>query len=281
MDMLSGSNGIENHVLNVAWLNVFRILGVGRCQPLLRYAGVPAEMSGAPEGLARAAHYFWQRTWDSDPINVGPDWEPGDFTEEVYAEYLENYRIAVASLVADTFNLLVDYYGEAPATDLREWAQRNFIDNEQVVLWSIWCRLWLRMVGESSLIYPLVRPALRPGALKRVKKTVRKHLPLLCIDETEDGPEAELLRQAVGMPTSPVERRMLAIEVLRPDDPPEVDVLLRLKFVIRQHGAYSVWQELDAWLGAANREALLRWGKEQAAVVGEATEITLPVHITH
>lgn len=273
------SDDRDYYVEHTNWEDVFRVLGLRRCQLLLRQTGVPLVMADAPEGLERAAHYFWQRNWANNPIDVGPHWTPETFTEELYAEHLENYRVALASLVEDTFALLVNDYGQAAASELYDWAQRNFVDHVQVRRWKVWGRLMLGLVRESWFFYPLDPPQLAPAVLERVKETARAHENLLCLDEDDLEPEARLLVEAGNIPLSPLEQRMVAIKPAYPDDPLEVNVLLILRFVLRQETAYRLWQELDQWLTVSDRAALLRWGREQAVIIGEQVEyVTLPDH---
>jgi hypothetical protein len=271
------SNDRDYYVEHIHWEDVFQVLGLRRCQPLLRAAGVPAVMADAPEGLMRAAYYFWQRNWEHDPIDVGPHWTRETFTEEIYAEHLENYRLEIVSLVRDTFALLVNDYGEAATRELYDWAQRNFVDYMQMRRWKAWSRLMLGLVRESWFFYPLDPPPLAPAVLERVKETARAYEYLLCIDKDDDEPEAKLLAAARNIPLSTIEQRMVARKPVYPDDPLEADALLNLQFVLHQQAAYRLWQELDTWLEESDRQALLRWGSEQAAIIGELVEwITLP-----
>lgn len=262
------------------WEEAFCVLGLKRCQALLRVAGIPEVMTSSPEGLVRASYYFWQRIWDNDPIDVGPDWTKETFTEELYAQYLESYEKSLLALVKETFSMLATQYGKAATNDLYYWTLRHFIDPTQVRRWNVWRRLFLGLVRETWFYYPLASPALAAGVLKRVKDIARVCEHLLCLDEDDDEPEARLLIEARNIPLSPIENRMVALTPVHPGDPTQIDVLLKLRFVLNQEAAYWLWRELDAWLEESDRQALLAWGREQAPIMGESAEsVSLPERV--
>lgn len=266
----------------IHWKDVFRVIGVERCQQLLPYAGVPDKMANSPAGLLRAAHSFWQNLWEHNPLDVEPRWTAETYSEEVLTRHVENLLRATDSLVNKTFQLLSAEYDSSTASELHSWAERNFIDEVEIGRWQMWARMMLRLVGQSALRYPLVPTSLSPDILERVEQVVNAYVPLLYVDREEEGHVDELLNAAYAIPLSPIEQRILAMEKAYPDDPSETDVLLTLKILIQRHAAYTLWQELDTWLSESDREKLLQWGRTQAAVIGWPSEsINLPVRNPH
>lgn len=256
------------------WDDVFRVLGIKRCQPLLREAGVPAIMIDTPATLVRAAHYFWQRRLQGDVRPGHHIGNPFD-TQRAVDDYLEAYRLGILGLLSDTFSIIVNDYGEAAAQDLYEWAQRNFIDHTQVVRWTTWNELLLRLIDLSATFYPLSTPILAPSVLERIKETVRAYSSRLLTEEDER--EMELMAEAREIPLSPIEQRMVALNKIEPDDESEVDVLLILELVLRQQYAHKVWTELDSWLEESDRKSLFEWGRRQAVIMNKKAEwVTLP-----
>lgn len=133
MDQISVSNINEL----IYWADVFRVLGIKRCQPLLFKLGVPATIGERPEALVEAAHHFWLHTWEGirfKGVRVGTGFsDPG---------FPENYRLGIQTLLRDIFALIVRNYDEDEASNLYQWAQRFFIDQAQVSTWFTWSLLF-------------------------------------------------------------------------------------------------------------------------------------------
>lgn len=242
------------------WENAFRVLGLTRCQALLLDAGVPSKMVSAPDGLTRAAHYFWQIRWQGitwEGIQVGQGYsDPG---------FPENYRLGILALLNNTFNMLVNDYGEADASELDEWARRHFINQKQSSCLFIWYLLFLAAVESSE-------PVPFPDKAKLAEIAVRENLGA----DRETG-DANLIALARNIPLSPVEQRMVALEVTSPTDLVEVDLLDLIEMVLKNQRTYQVWIEIDKLADASEREALLWWGYERAAVLQiPAEEVVLP-----
>ena len=245
------------------WESAFRVLGTRRCQALLLDAGVPAKMVSAPEGLIRAAHYFWQIRWQGiswQGIQVGQGYSDPEFPE--------NYRLGILALLNNTFNLLVEDYGEADANELYEWARRHFINQKQSACLFIWYLLFLAAV-ESSEPVPFPLPS---DKARLAEIAIRENLGR----DRETG-DAKLIALARNIPLSPVEQRMVALEVTRPTDLAEVDLLELIEMVLKNQYTYQVWIEIDKLADASEREAILWWGYEQAAALEiPAEEVALP-----
>ena len=245
------------------WENVFRVLGIRRCQAALLDAGVPAKMASAPEGLIRAADYFWQTrwqgiTWQGIPVGQGYS-DPG---------FPENYRLGIVALLSNTFNMLVNDYGEADANALYEWARRHFIDQKQSACLFIWYLLFLA-VADSSNAVPFPLPS---DKAKLAEIAVHTYLGR----DRETG-DAKLIALARNIPLSLVEQRMVALEVSRPTDLSEVDILELIEGVLKNQHTHQVWVEIDRLADPSEREAILWWGYEQAAVLQiPVEEVALP-----
>jgi hypothetical protein len=84
------------------WSDVFRVLGIRRCHPLLRRLGVNAYMVGEPAGLINASAYFWQQRLDGIRYRgkfVGTGYSDPDFPQ--------NYLMGISSLLNETFKIFL------------------------------------------------------------------------------------------------------------------------------------------------------------------------------
>lgn len=258
----------------IYWGDVFRVLGIKRCRPLFGIAGVPAVMVNAPENLMSAAQYFWGKRLQDDR-KLERHASPPFSTQREVDNHLEAHRLGILGLLSDTFTMIVNAYGEAAAYELYDWAQRNFVDHDQVVRWNVWNELFLRLIDKSGTSYPLSPSSLAPSVLERIKKTVREYSSRLLWEE--DNHELELMAEARKIPLSSFEQRMVALDIVEPDDEPQADVLLVLELVLRQQATYEVWIKLDSWLNESDRKSLLQWGREQAVLMNKKIEwVTLP-----
>lgn len=159
------------------WENAFRVLGTKRCQASLLDAGVPAKMVSAPEGLMRAAHYFWQIRWQGitwQGIQVGQGYSDPEFPE--------NYRLGILALLNNTFNLLVEDYGEGDANELYKWARHRdrlvvpgsappstSFDDKSETLFTHYLDLWLLLLSPF-------RNSSTAFRLKRTRRPMRRGL---------------------------------------------------------------------------------------------------------
>ncbi|MFL6334242.1 MAG: hypothetical protein ACJ754_13090 [Pyrinomonadaceae bacterium] len=259
----------------LGWEEAFMLLSINRCRPLLPYAGVPAAVLEDAMPLARASHFFWESVWNHSPLKVGPHWDKATFSETLLAQFGENFRSALKTLLRGTYDIITAGYGPEVGCLLCEWAQRHFVSDTQRGNLSAWTRLWLRLANASALYYPLAPLHLAPHILRDVKKAVRQRLHLLYIDAGEGG-MGDLFNTAAAVPLTPIERRMVQMERAYPDDPDEVDILLTLKFVIQRQASYQIWKVISGWLSDGDREALMRWAREQAAILKEPAEIIPP-----
>lgn len=257
---------------SMLWGDVFRVLGVRRCQPMLSKAGVPAAMTTAPENIVQASHYFWRRTLDGD-IMPSRYMKPPFQTQGEVDDHLEALRLGLLGLLSETFSIIVNYYGEGAASELYEWAQRNVVDHDQRRRWDMWNELFLRLIGALGISCALVPIDLDRLLVEKIKETVQRFLPGLLAD-LEDRSDLK------AIPLSPIEESILALEVIQPEDEAQVDVLLIVELILRRQAAYEIWKTIDKWLTASNRELLLHWGKQQAIALNNSTDsVTLPIHL--
>lgn len=239
------------------WENVFRVLGIKRCQPLLRDVGLPTRVINDPKGLVNASYHFWQVRWS------GISWQ-GKVVGQGYSDpgFPENYRLGIQSLLADIYNIIASKYNEADAMEIYRWSQCHFINRKQVDGLYIWSLL-LPELGNARSIFKdnlVIKLSLSSASAQRIVDTWYKYL----------GPEirnqhVENLAIAKKIPLSSFERRMIQLEVTGPTDMPEVDVLEIVEQVLRNQQVYQFWSDIDEWISDSEKETLLWWGYEQAA----------------
>ncbi len=250
----------------IYWQTVFQILGIKRCQMLLRHSGVPAGMSAKPEGLVRAAMHFWSVLWD------GIRWQ-GVRVDQGYSNigFPEDYLLGIQFLLMNVFRMLGESYDETDTQVLYEWARRNFIDQDQVGLWFIWslllnCFETVSETGESP------SDAFSAVSKEKITKVVKMHF-----GSEARRHDAQLIGESEKIPLSPVERKMIALEVTRPTDFVEVNISEVLQLLLARQHAYVTWTDLDSRLDDSERESLLWWAYAEAPHLGMPTQdIRLP-----
>lgn len=182
------------------------------------------------------------------------------FRERVAGQ--ESYRLGIQSLLSNTFSMIARAYGELDAHTLYTWSARNIVDQAQVNLWSTWSRL-LSSLNVTESESKLESLGVSPSSARNIAKTFLRYF----------GPDArhhdnQLLDRSKEIPLSPMEKEMVKLEVTRPSDSAEVDLLDILRLVLGCQHAYQVWAELDKWIDESEREALLWWGYAEAAEIG-------------
>ena len=264
--MVKGIVHVSHHAEVLHWENVFRVLGVGRARPLLAQIGVPAAVAARPEGVAHAAAFFWERKWAGvtyKGVRVAGGIADPDFAE--------NYRQGVLELLERSFAEIADFYDEAVAANLYDWARRFFVDQERVGLWDTWSILFSSAHHSGGGFDP-ASFGFSAEAAGLIGETLGRHFGPRAVSE-----DAAALDQMKGIPLSPAERQMVALEATRPGDLPEVDLHELLSMLIRYEHAYRSWVEMREFLSADNREALLWWGYRQAELLNMPVEdVTLP-----
>lgn len=263
---MKGIVNVSSHSEILQWENVFRVLGVGRCRPVLSRAGVPEDVAARPEGVARAAASFWERRWAGvthEGVRVGGGLSDPDFAE--------NYRRGVLALLERTFEEVAESYDRDAAGSLYEWARRFFVDHEQAALWDTWAFLF-SSARDSGNDFDPATYGFSDESVGPIGETLRRHF-----GPQAAGGDAEALDEIKGIPLSPFERRVVALEATRPGDLPEVDLNELLSVLIRCEHAYRSWAELGRFLSAADGEAMLWWGYRQAELLGmPAEDVALP-----
>lgn len=252
---------LQIHVANIHekiyWSSVFRILGIRSCHPLLDRMGVSSDVARQPEGLLRAAKYFWEREWEGIAPGLSGYSVPG---------FEEKYRTAIEALIKSTFTIIVDCYGDEAATALYDWTQRFFINHDEENVWSTWSLLLsspARLQTESQFQTEIARFA---GPLE---------------DEfgaATDDSDTKALNEIDLAKLSPTEYKMIALEVSQPGDFETVDLRDLAGNVIRSNHAYRFWRILSSSLAPSELDTWLWIGYEQAERLGmPAEEVELPV----
>ncbi|HEU4714500.1 MAG TPA: hypothetical protein VFS76_23245 [Pyrinomonadaceae bacterium] len=239
----------------IYWRDVFRVLGIRSCQPLLGRMGVSVEMAGRPEGLLRAANHFWQRDWQGFGLSGYSD-----------PNFKEKYRKAIDELIKATFAIVSDQYGDEAAKDLYTWAQRFFINHDEQNLWSTWSLLLgppAQLQAESQFQSEIDRFA---ESLEREFGSATYEADIAALNAID---VAKLSRD---------EYKMIALEVSRPGDFVTVDLRDLAGSVIRSNHAYQFWRVLSSSLDASELDTWLWIGYEQAEKLGmPVQDVQLPL----
>ncbi len=252
------------------WENVFRVVGIGCCEPLLIDAGLPKDIANNPKGLIEAAHFFWQKRWAGVTLEgrqVGYGYsDPG---------FPENYRLGLQLLLNNTFKIVFDNYDEPSVLRLNSWTQRHFIDKSQVNCLYIWSHLLHAIINRQGEDYREGQPFSLPfhdDTAKSITTLIDKNL----------GVEVRRLwdqkiEQARKIQLSSYEKRTVKLEAVRPTDIAEFDVLGTVRMVMENQHIYQFWQEVNQWMTQGEMERLLWWGYEQAKAIGLPIEdVVLP-----
>jgi hypothetical protein len=208
-----------------------------------------------------AAQSFWDVVWE------GIRWH-GQRVGQGYSDpgFPENYRLGLESLLANTFDRIANSYSDIDAQTLYDWAQRQFIDHQQINLWSTWSALF---AGAAFETVPLDLPDEQRAPIKQL---IEDHF-----GASVRSRETELLELAESIPLSTSEKRMLALEVTRPDDFEKVDLIQTLERIIQHQHAYQVWIELNNSIDESEREAIFWWAYREAVNIGiGASDVILP-----
>ncbi len=239
----------------LCWRDVFRILGIRNCHPLLERMGVSSGMADRPEGLLRAAIHFWERDWQGTGLSGYAD-----------PDYEERYRIAIETLIKSTFTLIIDYYGNDAATDLYGWAHRFFIHHEDENVWFTWSLLLGSLARSQADSQFRTEVAPFAGPLQKE------------FGPESDAADIEALNEIDLRNLSPNEYKMIELEVSRPTDFVTVDLRGIVATVMRSNHAYRFWHVLSSTLEPSELDTWLWIGYEQAEGLGmPAEEVKLPM----
>jgi hypothetical protein len=245
------------------WIDFFLVVGVKQGQPLLREAGLPPALIIEPDELILGAEVFWNAKWQGLGLERARLKSLKD-----YEDYVLNYQRHLFALVEGIFNTWAKRYGEVTTQILYEWALRHFVDSKQIRLWDTWGTLLVRFHNESHRY-----PNLPLDIVDQIKDLIGSRLPGLLGEDNEQM--NTLFEAARQIPLSTMERRMVSLEVNSTDtDESEVDVVSLLESVIAQESAFQIWAEIDKRFTELECEALLQWGREQAALMNIPEEWT-------
>lgn len=250
----------------VEWKNAMLCLGVERSQPLYHSAGVPRRMASLPGVLRDVAIQFLLR---AAAIAAATRNLPADQPVAMRAELLtEPYAAGIEGLLADAFDDLAAEYGDAEAGELREWAERHFVDPRGRNRW------WL-----LSLLLPRLASAFEAGGTSQASPLAAGHREAFVASvhgwfgSAIAALDAGRIASARAIPLSAVEQRLVALEVLEPEDPPEVDVVNALELALGEERAYRAWQEIRQIFAPPQQRQIV----EQLAV--EAGAMNVPANL--
>jgi len=255
------------------WTEPFVVLAIRRCQAFLLEAGVPSSMAAEPEGLLRIARRYLRAA--AGEVREPLAEEETDITSEVESciatlaptygheaaralceEQVRGGHYAVA-LLRLAFDRIAGLYGGQQADGLEQWMRRYFVDISEAASWREWGEIM--SLTADAYRHGVLTPALplEHKVAERLIRAVEAHFSREVWD---------LLNQRVArgatVTLSRLERRLLAAGRTRgpriPAKPPD---LRSVTLAAWMHRAYRLWEELDTWLSADQRDGILHWAR--------------------
>lgn len=242
------------------WRDAFLVLAIERARPLLSTAGVPKSIASAPDSVTQVA-----RLWLTDHERASNSRYPAKMRAQMLPE---GYAKAVETLLAEAFARIAKDYGEESTVELHDWLRRHFVDRIERNRWWLLSMLLPRLANAFGAGAPVMACPLEPINSMRFDAAVR-----LRFSSDSRARDAQLTAQAEAIPLSAAEKQLARLEVIEPDDPDEVDVVLALELVLDQERAFRAWQEVVVELSASERAALGRW------VAAEAQAMNVPAQL--
>jgi hypothetical protein len=242
---------VENPDSSSAWHNVFQVLGIKRCQAMLGDIGVPDKIVSELSGVTKAAYEFWQSDWrERDELSSY------DSNPTTKPDTMADYYSRVRQRVERAFSIVESDYGEDVADALCKWADRLFVDPKGSRHLSFWRSILLGIVDDLIDSQSVVPEALLPK-LDMIDDVILHHL----------GYPAELhfekqLSLANQIPLSPIEKRMIQIEVTQPNDPAEVDLSVWLHVISQRYRVYLVWKNFMESLSPSELQTILQLARK-------------------
>jgi hypothetical protein len=247
---------------SIGWLDVFQVLGIKRCQAMLGDIGVPDKIVSELSGVTKAAYEFWQSDWgERDEMSSyvsNPTTKP---------DTMADYYSRVRQRVERAFSIVESDYGEDVADALCKWADRLFVDPKGSRQLSFWRSILLWIEDDPIDSQDVVPEALLPK-LDMIDDVIWQYL----------GYPAELhfekqLALANQIPLSPIEKRMIELEVTQPNDPAEVDLSVLLHVISQRYRVYLVWKNFLGLLSSSELEGILQWARKVAKEKGETSKL--------
>ncbi len=244
----------------VEWKTALLCLGVERCQPLLHAAGLPRQMASFPGTLQSVTMRTLLAAEDLAAAVKNP---PPDQAVALRAELLtEPYAAGMERLLARATAEMAAEYGDEATEGLIAWIERHFLNPQQRHRWWLWSILLPRLADAYGTGGPVTPAAIDRGPSEVFSQIVREWFtPAL------DALDAGQIARARAMPLSPLEQRLLALEVIEPDDPGEIDVVGAIEDAIREERAWRAWNALAPIVSAAQRRQLVDWAAREAAAM--------------
>ena len=268
-EMLNSINLIDASQIQ-DWENIFRVVGVKRCEMILVDIGLPKDIANSSKGLIEATRYFWQTRWagvtlEGRPVGYGYS-DP---------EFPENYRLGLQLLLNNTLKIIFDSYGRASVFRFNSWAQRHFTDKNQFNCLYIWSHLLYTITDKqderdkNAVSVPL---PFHEDTTELIITSINNHLG---IEKRKLWDQK--IEEAKKIPLSLYEKKIVELEAVRPTDISEFDVLGMVRTIIENQHIYQFWQEVGQWMTKDELDSFLWWGYEQAKRIGlPIEEVVLP-----
>jgi hypothetical protein len=245
---------VESADSSLSWYSVFQVLGIKRCQAMLEDIGVPDKIVSEPSGITKAAYEFWQSVWrERDELSLygsNPKAKP-DTLADYYGRVMPEYYKRVKQRVERAFSIIETEYGEDVADSLYKWADRLFVDPKVSRQLSFWLLILLGIEEQEFAPEELI------SKTEMIDDVILRHL----------GYPAELhfekqLELANQISLSPIEKRMIELEMTQPNDSAEVDLSVLLHFASQQHRVYLVWKNFMEFLSPSEIQSIRQWARE-------------------
>lgn len=212
------------------WLSVFEITSLERSEPFLAAFGLPG---CDPATLRRITKDALQAIYEVESDEAVP-----------LSAMVEMLETALDRLAAEAGPGCADLVLEYCTERFPYFSGESRREED-------WCQLLSKLVFGSSARYPTVEPALSPEALRAVHEAVRQHI---------DPGLNEWSYAADTAPLTPWE----AVVYARCDGWSPFDVMSEVAYHFQTQAA---WEAIEAALAPDELEALVDWGRRQAAVL--------------
>lgn len=261
---------IEDPDSSIAWNNVFQVLGIRRCQAMLEDLGVPDRIVSELSGVTKAAYEFWQSSWRErdEPSSYGKDTIAKSHSlADYYSRVMPEYYRRVKRRVERAFSIVEAEYGEGVADALCKWADRLIVHQKLSRQLSYWGSILLWIEDDPGDPQDIVPEALHLK-IDIIDDLISQHL-----DYPTELHFENQLAIANQIPLSPIEKRMIELEVTQPNDPAEVNLHVLLHVIYQRYHIYLLWKTFFELLTSSELESLLQWAHNVAKKKGEISKI--------
>jgi hypothetical protein len=214
--------------------------------------GVPDQIVSELSGLTKAAYEFWQSDWrEKEELSSyvsNPTTRP---------DTMADYYSRVRQRVERAFSIVESYYGEDVADALCKWADRLFVDPKGSRQLSFWRSILLGIVDDELIDSQSVIPEALFQKLDMIDDVILRYL-----DYPAELHFEKQLSLANQIPLSPIEKRMIQIEVTQPNDPAEVDLSVWLHVISQRYRVFLVWQNFMDLLTLSELQGILQLARK-------------------